>query len=102
MTVYHDAEEPGTEAVEAYYKAVNASLDEIPEFASVSNKDKQHFNNMLIGFGGLLLAGYTEAKQTGNAASLESNRKLAGMLINMVLKTEPENLRSENGQIVLK
>jgi hypothetical protein len=33
---------------------------------------------------------------------LVSSKNLAGMSIQMVLKTDPENLRLENGQIVLK
>ena len=102
MTVYHNSEEPNDAAVKNYYDAVNASLDEIPALASVSNKDKQNYNNMLIGFAGILLAGYTEGKQTENGTTLESYKKLAGMLIKMVLTTEPDNVRLENGQIVLK
>jgi hypothetical protein len=102
MTIYRDADEPTDEAVDKYYKVVNASLDDLPEFGTVANKDKQNFNNMLIGFGGLLLAGYTEGKQTGDAATVETYKKLAGGLIQLVLKTDPENLRIENGQIVMK
>ena len=102
MTVFHDSEEPGTGAVNNYYAVVNASLDEIPEFASVPNKDKQNFNNILVGFAGLLTAGYLEGKQTQDATTVASYRKLAGELIRMVLKTDPENLRLENGQIVLR
>ena len=102
MTVYHNAEEPGDEAVNTYYKVMNVALDEIPEFATVANKDKQAFNNMLVGFSGMLLAIYTEAKQNNDADALASSKKLAGMFIEMVLKTDPENLRLENGQIVLK
>ncbi len=102
MTVYHDADEPSADAVENYYKVLNAALDEMPEFANVSNKDKQNFNNMTIGFGGMLLAGYMEGKQANDAATIEVYRKLAGGLIGLVLKTDPANLRIENGQIVLK
>lgn len=102
MTVYHDAEEPSDDAVVDYFKAANIALDEIPEFGKVADKDKQGFNNMLVGFSGLLLATYSEAKQTGDAAALANCRKLAGMLIEMVLKTDPENLRVENGRIVTK
>jgi hypothetical protein len=102
MTVYHDTEEPSDEAVDNYFKVVDASLDEIPEFGKVANKDKQAFNNMTIGFAGLLLAGYMEGKQNGDAATIGGYRKLAGELIRLVLKADPENLRIENGQIVLK
>ena len=102
MTVYHNAEEPSDEAVNTYYKVMNAALDEIPEFATVANKDKQGFNNMLVGFGGLLFASYSEAKQNNDVEALATSKKLAGMLIEMVLKTDAENLRIENGQIVIK
>ncbi|MEP7213231.1 MAG: DUF6683 family protein [Acidobacteriota bacterium] len=102
MTVYRDAEDPGAEAADNYFKSVNIALDEIPEFAAVSNKEKQGFNNMLVAFGGLLLVGYTEGKQQNDPATLASYKQLAGVLIKLVLKTDPENLRLENGQIVLK
>ncbi|MEO8041476.1 MAG: DUF6683 family protein [Acidobacteriota bacterium] len=102
MTIYRNADEPGDDAVDNYYKIVNGALDEMPAFASVANKDKQNFNNMLIGFGGLLLAGYTEGKQINDAATIDTYKKLAGGLIQLVLKTDPENLQIVNGQIVLK
>ena len=102
MTVYHNAEEPSDEAVNTYHKVMNVALDEIPEFAAVANKDKQAFNNMLIGFSGMLLAVDLDAKQNNDADALATSKKLAGMLIEMVLKTDPKNLRIENGQIVMK
>ena len=102
MTVYHDTDEPTDDAVDNYYKVLNAALDEMPEFANVANKDKQNFNNMTIGFGGLLLAGYMEGKQAGDATTIETYRKLAGGLIKLVLKTDPDNLRIENGQIAMR
>jgi len=102
MTVYHNAEEPSGEAANTYYKVLNLALDEIPEMATAANKDKQGLNNTLVGFSGILLAGYSEGKQNNDAATIASYQKLAGMLIEMVLKTDPENLRIENGQIVMK
>jgi hypothetical protein len=102
MTAYHNAEVPSDEAVNTYYQVMNVALDEIPEFASIANKDKQAFNNMLIGFSGMLLAIHEEAKQNNDANALATSKKLAGMLIEMVLKTDPENLRVENSQIVMK
>ena len=102
MTVYNDAEIVSDEAANTYYKTMNAALDEMPEMAAATNKDKQGFNNMLVGFGGILFTAYTEAKQNNDAGALATSKKLAGMLIEMVLKTDPENLRIENGQIVMK
>jgi hypothetical protein len=81
---------------------MNATLDEIPELGRATNKDKQGFNDMAVGFGGLLIAGYVEAKQNNDPAALAANRKLAAMFIEMILKTDPENVRLENGSIVIK
>ena len=100
MTVYNDSE-PSADAADNYFKSVNSLLDEIPEFAKLPNKEKQGYNNMLIGFGGILLASYLEAKQNNDPSALANSAKLAGMLIQMVLKTDPEKLRIENGQITI-
>jgi len=102
ITVYHDAEVPSEDGVNTYYKMMNVVLNDLPEMRKATNKDKQGFNNTLVGFGGMLLAGYVEGKNNNDAATLASYKKLAGMLIEMVLKTDPENVRVENGQIVMK
>ena len=102
MVVYWDIDEPSSEAVQSYFKVINTTLDEIPEFATVTNKDKQGFNNMLVGFSGLMLAGYMEGKQNNDSAALATNKKLARMLVEMVLKTDLENIRVEGNQIVMK
>jgi len=102
MSVYQNAEAPSEDAINSYYKVMNVALDEMPEMGKAANKDKQGFNNMLIGFSGMLLASYSEAKQNNDANALATSKKLAGMLIEMVLKTDPENLGIENGQIVMK
>jgi hypothetical protein len=44
----------------------------------------------------------SEAKQNSDADALATSNTLPGMLIQMVLKTDPDNLRIENGQIVMK
>jgi hypothetical protein len=102
IIVYWDIEDPSAEAVQGYFKVVNTALDEIPEFATVANKDKQGFNNMLVGFGGLMAAGYMEGKQNKDAATLATYKKLARVLVEMVLKTDLENIRVEGDQIVMK
>jgi hypothetical protein len=102
MTVYHEGDEPSDDAANNYFKAVNSALDEMPELATFPNKDKQGLNNMLIGFSGMLLGGYSQGKQNNDADTLATYKKLAGMLIEMVLKADPENLRLENGQILMK
>lgn len=99
VTVFHDAEEPSEDAVSALYEAINQTLDEIPEFGKMPNKDKQAFNNVLIGFAAIPLATYSEGKQNGDAATLKVAGQIAGQLIELVLKTKPENVRFEGGSI---
>jgi hypothetical protein len=102
LTAYYDTAEPNDASVLAFYSLMNSALDEMPELNTVSNKDKQHFNNMVVGFGGLLLAGYSEAKRENDGNALASNKKLAAMLMEMLLKTDPENIRIENGEILVR
>jgi hypothetical protein len=99
--VYHDVDEPSEESVADFYGTMNQTIDSLPDLAGTSDHDKQSFDDMLVGFGGLLLAGYTEGKQTQDAETLAAYRELAGQLIQMVLKVEPDRLRIENGKIVV-
>lgn len=101
MTVYRDGAEPTDEAVETFFKVMSQSIDDLPEFAKVSNKDKQAYNNVMIGFAGLLLAGYVEGKQANDAATLKVYSQLAGELLKMVLKVEPDRLQIKDGFIVI-
>lgn len=102
MTVYRDAEEPSDEALDMYYQAVNLAIDETPDFATIPNKDKQQFNNIMVGFAGLLLAGYTDGKQTQDSNTVKVYGQLAGELIKMVYKMDPERLKVKNGAIVIE
>lgn len=101
LVVYNDIEEPADEAVDTFHALMSQSLDELPDVAEVSNADKQAFDNLMVGFSGMLLAGYTQGKQTADAETLAMYRELAGQLIRLVLKVEPDRLRLENGRIVV-
>lgn len=91
-TVYNDSE-PSEETIKAVYEAVNQSIDAVPDFAKTSNKDKTTINDLLVGFSALPLATYVEAKQSGNAESLKTAQTLAGEMIKLVLKTDPDKLK---------
>lgn len=101
LVVYHDVEEPSEDAVDAFHALMVQSLDAMPEVAEVSDADKQGFDNLMVGFAGLLLVGYTQGKETQDAETLAAYRELAGQLIQLVLKVEPAKLRLENGRIVV-
>lgn len=99
-TVYHDAAEPSDEAVNRLYKALNQVIDENAEFGKIPNRDKQEFYNKMIGFSGLILATYTEGKQNNDAATVKAAGQLAGVLIEMILKTPASKIRFENDSLV--
>ena len=92
-TVYNDSPEPSDETVKAIYEAVNQSIDAVPDFAKASNKDKTTINDLFVGFSALPLATYVEAKQSGNDESLKTAQALAGEMIKLVLKSDPEKLK---------
>lgn len=95
-TIYHDAEQPSDQTTQAIYDAVNQTVDEIPEFASASNKDKQALYNMLIGFAAIPLATYTEGKENGSKETVDVAGKVAGELIKIVLKVEPDKVKFDD------
>lgn len=101
-TVYHDTPEPSDETVDALYNAINESIDEIPKFGKLPDQTKQEFYNKMIGFSGLLLAGYTEGKQEENAETLAAYKQLSGILIELVLKINPDNMSFKNGGFEIK
>lgn len=95
-TIYHDAPDPDAETTAAVYDAVSLSIDEIPDFRAIPNKDKQALYNMLIGFAGIPLATYSEGKGNGSAETVKVARELAGKMIELVLKTDPDKVRFDS------
>lgn len=98
-TVYHNSPEPTDETVKALFEAVSQTIDEIPEFGKMSNRDKQAMYNTLIGFAGIPLATYAEGKETKHQPTIDAARQLAGNLVEIVLKTGPDRLKFENGEL---
>lgn len=88
VVVANDAPEPSDAASQAVFQAFSQSLDEQPDFAKASNKDKQQLYDTLIGFTGLPLAIYTDAKERGDAEQLKQSKELAANLLQLVLKVD--------------
>jgi uncharacterized protein DUF6683 len=99
--VFRDSVEPSDEAVNALYESINQTLDGIPEFGSMSNRDKQALYNTLIGFTGIPLATYAEGKQNGSRETIRTASALSGMLIRLILKIDPERIRFESGNVLM-
>lgn len=95
--VHNGGEEPNDESVSVLYSSINQSIDEIPEFGKMTNRDKQALYNTLIAFAGIPLATFVEGQNSKNTATVKVASQLAGELIKMVLKIEPERIRIANG-----
>lgn len=101
-TIYHDSPDPSDATVNALFQSMSQTIDEIPEFAQMSNRDKQGLYNTLIGFAGIPLATYAEGKQLKDKPTIDVARQLAGQLIQIVLKTDPERFKFEKGEMKFK
>ncbi len=101
VTIYHNAEEPGDEAVDALFLAVSQSLDDVPEFGRMANRDKQSLYNTLIAFAGIPLATYVDGASKKDAGTMEVASKLSGEMLRLVLKIDPETIRFSNGALVV-
>ena len=99
VTVYHDAPEPSEEATENLFLALDAMFNEMPEMANVPNKDKQFLHDTFIGFSGLVLAGYMQAKETKDQQTLKQYRQIAGALLQEILKINPDKVSFEGNAL---
>ncbi len=98
-TIYHDSTDPSDETVAAIFDAMNQTIDEIPEFAKMPNREKQALYNTLVGFAGIPLATYAEGKQSNDQPTIKVARQLAGHLIEIVLRTSRDRFRFESGEM---
>lgn len=102
VTVYHDtSEEPSDEMVDALYQAINQSIDEVPEFGKMANRDKQGLYNTLIAFAGIPLATYAEGKQNDDKDTVKLAGQLAGQMIKLVLKIDADRIKIGGGAITI-
>lgn len=100
-TVYHDTNQPSDEVIKTVFEAVNQSIDAAPEFAKASDKDKNALNDMLVGFSALPFLTYIEGKKEGNAETVKTARILAGEMLKMVLKTDPNNVKFDDKSLTI-
>lgn len=87
--------EPSDEVTEALFTAMNEAIDDSPDFAKVSNKEKQQLYEMLITFTGLSLALASQAEETKDEAMAAQARELATQLLKLVLKVDAAQVRFE-------
>jgi hypothetical protein len=96
VTVYRNDPEPSDAAIDKLWEGMSSALVEMPEVTNLTNAEKQQMYDMLIGFSGFLLAGYAEGQTADGQETQKVFRQLAGLLIQTVLKTDPDKLRFTN------
>jgi hypothetical protein len=92
-TIATGAEEPDDATSQALFVALNQTLDESPDFAKASAKEKQQLYELLIGFTGLPLAIFTEGKERGDEAQVKQAQELAAKLLELVLKVDATTIK---------
>lgn len=93
VTVFNDAPEPSDEITEKLFRGLNAMLDSTPEMANAPARDKEFLYDTYISFGGMVLAGYIEAKQSNNKELLDQFRQIAGGLVQGIFGIDPTKFR---------
>jgi hypothetical protein len=84
LTAYNGTDEPSEQAVERFYNTLHDHMRSAPEFAAMSNADKQQMHDWLVLMGGLVMAGYLSAKQSGDPAEMQNSRQLAYYALKIV------------------
>lgn len=99
--VYHDDPEPSDAALDKLWDNLDATFNETPEYSQLTNREKQEMYDTIVAFSGLILATYAEGKNTGNVETQQTAKLLAGTMIQLVLKTDPNKLRfGKDGLVV--
>lgn len=88
VAAYHRADTPTDAATDNLYKSLQETMAGAPGFARLSNAQKQQTHDWLVCLGGFVLAGYADAKQSGDGEALKSFGELADYSMRLVLGVE--------------
>lgn len=92
VMAYYQSDVPSDQASETLFKEMQSVIASIPEFARMSNPDKQKMHDWLVCMGGFVMTGYADAKQTADKQSLSTYREFATYAIRLVLGIEASKL----------
>lgn len=100
VMAYAGTDEPSDAATESLFKELQTALAGLPEFARLSDAEKQRMHDWLVCMGGFSL-GYLEARKTGDRQGLETYRQLAAYSLRLVLGIDPARLSFRNDRLVV-
>lgn len=93
VTAFHQSEMPSDAASESLYESLRSSMPTTPEFAKLSNTEKQQMHDWLVCMGGFVIAGYLEAKQSADTEGLGNFTQIADQSMRVALGVEVGKLQ---------
>jgi hypothetical protein len=90
---YRGTDVPGDEKLIELRSVIADSAIESGVFKSMTDMQKQEMSEILVVFGTLAFSGYSQSKQTGDLASMNSFRQLGGQNLKTVLGLDPEAVK---------
>ncbi len=88
VATYHRTDMPSDEVADNLFSALEETMATVPAIARLSNLEKQQMHDWLVCMAGFVMAGYADAKQTGDQTSLNNFREFADYSMRLVLGTE--------------
>lgn len=102
VAAYQQSEMPSDRATELLFGELQTVIAGVPEFARMSNAEKQKMHDWLVMMGGFTLAGYADARQSGDAASMNIYRALADNSLRLVLGIEAGKLSFKGEEFLVE
>ena len=92
VMAYQQSGEPSDQATDTLLGQVQDVISSVPEFARMSDVEKQKMHDWLVCMGGFAMMGYMDARQTGDKQGLGTYREFANYSIRLVLGIEASKL----------
>lgn len=99
VMAYTQSEQPSDQATEMLFADLQAVIAGVPEFARMSNLEKQKMHDWLVCIGGFAMSGYLDARQTGDKNSLDTYREFSDYAIRLVLGIEASKLNFKGDKL---
>jgi hypothetical protein len=87
---YRGTNVPGDEKLIELRSVIAESAVESGVFKSMTDRQKQEMSEILVVFGTLAFSGYSQSKQTGDTASMNSFRQLGAQNLKTILGLNPD------------
>lgn len=102
VAAYRQSEMPSDRATELLFAELQTVIAGVPEFARMPGAEKQKMHDWLVMMGGFTLAGYADARQSGDAASMSIYRALASDSLRLVLGIDAGKLSFKDEEFLVE